>query len=176
MWECKRFSARRLLREFPNKNWKRQMLDDFLQRLRTTGSIERMAGSARPQSSRTADNVAAVDELVQSQEGQPQTHLSTRQISRNLRLPRMTVRCIIRDDLRLKCMKRKRVQELTTANRDARLVRAEQPLQHFSEAYTCFVVFMDEETFMILAPSNPKNDRLYVDRSVSEKQVAADRL
>jgi len=22
LWECKRFSARRLLKEFPNKNWK----------------------------------------------------------------------------------------------------------------------------------------------------------
>ena len=22
LWECKRFSAKRLLREFPNKNWK----------------------------------------------------------------------------------------------------------------------------------------------------------
>ena len=48
LWECKRFSARRLLREFPNKNWKRWSLDDFLQRLHTTGSIECKAGSGRP--------------------------------------------------------------------------------------------------------------------------------
>jgi len=40
-WEYKRFSARRLLREFPNKNWKRRTLDDFLRRLHATGSIER---------------------------------------------------------------------------------------------------------------------------------------
>jgi len=48
LWECKRFSVRRLLREFPNKNWKRRTLDDFLRRLHTTGSIERKAGSGRP--------------------------------------------------------------------------------------------------------------------------------
>jgi len=48
LWECKSFSARRLLREYPNKNWKRRTLGEFLRRLHTTGSIERKAGSSRP--------------------------------------------------------------------------------------------------------------------------------
>ena len=68
--------------EFPNKNWKRRTLENYLRKLRTTSSIERTPGSGRPRSSQSADNVAAVNELVQSQEGKPQTHLSTRQISR----------------------------------------------------------------------------------------------
>jgi len=83
---------------------------------------------------------------------------------------------IIRDDLRMKCMKRKRVQELTATHRNARLVRAGQLLQRFSEADACFVFFTDEKTFTVAAPSNPQNDGLYVDHSVSKKQVAADRL
>ena len=53
-----------------------------LRKLRTTSSIERTPGSGRSRSSRSADNIVAVDQLVQSQEGKPQTHLSTRQISR----------------------------------------------------------------------------------------------
>src|ERR1700733_9387666 len=28
--ECKNYSSRRLIKEFPNKNWKRKTLDDFL--------------------------------------------------------------------------------------------------------------------------------------------------
>jgi len=36
---------------------------------------------------RTAENVDAVGDLVQSQENQPQTHRSTRQISRELGIP-----------------------------------------------------------------------------------------
>jgi len=36
--ECKRFSARRLLKEYPNNNWKRQMLGELLRRLRTKRS------------------------------------------------------------------------------------------------------------------------------------------
>jgi len=47
LWECKTFSAKRLLREYPKKNWKRWMLDDFLRRLCTTGSMECRAGSGR---------------------------------------------------------------------------------------------------------------------------------
>ena len=80
LWQCKGFTARRLMKEFPNKNWKRRTLENYLRKLRTTSSIERTPGSLR--SSPSADNVAAVNEVVQSQEGKPQTHLSTRQISR----------------------------------------------------------------------------------------------
>ena len=114
--ECKNYSSRRLIKEFPNKNWKRKTLDDFLRKLRTTGSVERAAGSGRPKSSRTEDNIAAVNELVQSQEDKPKTHLSTRQIARELNLTQTTVRRIIHNDLELKCLKRRRAQELTTAN------------------------------------------------------------
>jgi len=39
--ECENFSARRLINECPTKNGKIRTLDDFLRKLRTTGSIER---------------------------------------------------------------------------------------------------------------------------------------
>ena len=35
------FSARRLVKECPTKNWRIRTLDDFLRKLQTTGSIER---------------------------------------------------------------------------------------------------------------------------------------
>ena len=176
MWQCKGFTARRLMKEFPNKNWKRRTLEDYLRKLRTTGSIERTPGSGRPRWSQSADNVAAVDELVQSQEGKPQTHLSTRQISRELWLSQTTVMHIIHNDLRLKCLKRRRAQELTAANPDARLIRARQLLQRFSESDISFIFFTDEKIFTVNAPSNPQNDCVYVAESMSKKQVAADRL
>jgi len=83
---------------------------------------------------------------------------------------------IIHNDLRLKCLKRRRAQELTAANRDAHLVRARQLLQHFSESDISFIFFTDEKIFTINAPSNPQNDRVYVADSMSKKQVAAARL
>jgi len=44
----------------------------FQKRLRTTGSIERAPSSGRPRTMRTAGNVDAVADLLQSQENQPQ--------------------------------------------------------------------------------------------------------
>ena len=30
LWQCKGFTARRLMKEFPNKNWKRRTLEDYV--------------------------------------------------------------------------------------------------------------------------------------------------
>jgi len=79
--------VKRLNKEFPNKKWSRHDGEDFQKRLRTTGSIERAPGSGRLRTTRTAENVDAVGDMVPSQENQPQTHRSTRQISRKLGMP-----------------------------------------------------------------------------------------
>jgi len=39
--ECENFYTRRLIKECSTENWKMWSLDDFLWKLRTTGSIER---------------------------------------------------------------------------------------------------------------------------------------
>ena len=84
VWESKKYGVKRLIKEFPNKKWSKRGVENFQKRLQTTGSIERAPGSGRP---RTAENVDAVGDLVQNQENQPQTHSSTRQISRELGIP-----------------------------------------------------------------------------------------
>ena len=63
----------------------------------------------------------AVEELVQSHEDRPQSHLSTRQISRELGISRRTVSRIVHDDQLLTCLKRRRAHKLTSANQ--RIVR-----------------------------------------------------
>jgi len=116
LWECKGLSSRRLIKEFPNKNWKRRTLDDFLQKLPTTGMIERTAGSGRPQLVPTADNIAAVEELVQTQ-GRQASDTSVNRTNLQ-RIPRTTIRRIIHSDLRLKCLKRRQAQELVAVGKD----------------------------------------------------------
>ena len=85
--ESKKYGVRRLINEFRNKKWSKRGVEDFQKRSRTTGSIERAPASGRPRTTRTAENVDAMGDLVQSQEYQPQTHRSTRQISRELGIP-----------------------------------------------------------------------------------------
>jgi len=105
------------------KNWTKARLDTLLKKLKETGSTDRKRGSGRPKMARTEENVSAVEELVLSQEDQPQSHHSTRQnlIARETGLAQATVVRIIHRDLGLKCFKRRRGQELNEANRQARL-------------------------------------------------------
>ena len=79
----KKYGVNRLIKEFPNKKWSKYGVEDFQGRLRTTGSIERAPGSGRPRTKRTAENVDAMGDLVQSQENQPHTHRSTLTGDRN---------------------------------------------------------------------------------------------
>jgi len=87
VWESKKYGVKRLIKEFPNKKWSKRDVEDCQERLRTTGSIERAPGSGRPRTTRTAENIDGVGDLVQSQQNQPLTHRSTRKISRELGIP-----------------------------------------------------------------------------------------
>jgi len=79
--------------------------------------------------------VSSVEELVLvlSQEGNPQTHRSIRQISREIGVPKSSVLRIVHDDLSLKCVKKRRAQELTQSNRAVRQQRAKELLQMFPD-------------------------------------------
>ena len=74
LWKSKGYSARRFIKEFPDKNWNRMGLDYVLKKLRQTGTVERKVGSGRRRSSRTTQNIDAVEELIVSQEDKPRTH------------------------------------------------------------------------------------------------------
>ena len=88
--------AWRLLREFPDKGWKRLAVNRLLQKVRQTGKVDRQTGSGRPRSASTDENVKKVHEdFVLSQEDKPKTHRSTRQISRDIGIRRSTVHGII---------------------------------------------------------------------------------
>ena len=95
----------------------------------TIGNVAslRKKGSGRPRSARTEDNVSSIEELVLSQEEQRQTHRFIRQISREIGVPKSSVLRIVRDDLNLKCVKKRRAQELTQSNRAVSLQPCNAP-------------------------------------------------
>jgi len=47
LWKSKGYSARRFIKEFPDKNWNRMGLDYALKKLRQTGTVEWKVGSGR---------------------------------------------------------------------------------------------------------------------------------
>ena len=83
----------------------------------TTAMTEQKKGSGRLRSVCTEENVSAVKELALSQEEQSQTHRSMCQKSREIGIYKSSVFCITHDDLGMKCLEKRRAQELTQANR-----------------------------------------------------------
>jgi len=69
----KGFGAKRLLKEFPNKNWSVNSLNKLLQKIDRIRSVDRKPGSGKTGKARTAQNVDSVEELVLSQEDAPGT-------------------------------------------------------------------------------------------------------
>ena len=63
--------------------------------LRTIAESGSSARKARPKTGRTPEIVAAVEEMIMSQESQPGTHRSTRQIAREIEVSQTTVSRII---------------------------------------------------------------------------------
>jgi hypothetical protein len=151
-------------------------LKTLLKKLRQTGNTDRKKGSGRPKSTRTEENINAVEELILSQENKPQTHSTTRQIARLTGVSQSSVTRIVHMDLSLKCLKKRRAQELTDANRLKRLSLAKKLLSTYSANDVNFIWFTDEKVFTVATPKNPQNDRLYAPVGVRKADVDAKRL
>jgi len=141
LWEEKHYTAREFLRKFPNKKWSRGGLNHLLEKIDKYGCVERLAGSGHPRSTRTAENVESVCELVHSQEDRPHSHHSVRQIAHEAHISRSSVHNIIKKDLQMKCFKRCKAQELTEANKVARHQRAKELLKKYPAHSVDFIWF-----------------------------------
>lgn len=172
----KGYNARQLKMEFPNKLWSMRSLRRLIAQIDNTGSADRKKGSGQTISVRTAENIAAVEELVLSQEDAPRTHKSIRQISHETGISKTSVVRIIKKDLHLKCLKRRRAQELTEANRLTRLIRCKQLLKKYPEHCVPFIWFTDEKIFTVAPAFCSQNDRLYTDRQSKKRQLPAERV
>ena len=95
-----------------------------LQRFTQTGEITRRKGSGRPKSARTEENIEDVEGLILSQEDQPGTHQTPRQIARQLNICHQSVRNITDKDLELNVFKKMVVHKISAPNRAKRKIRA----------------------------------------------------
>jgi len=128
LYLLKGYRPTKLMREFPKKNWKKCGLDKLLRKIRETGKADGKKNN-RPRSVRTEENVSSVEELALRKEGQPQTHCSMLQICTEIGLYQSSVFPIIHNYLGLKCVKKRRAQELTQIKLDVRLQCARKLLK-----------------------------------------------
>jgi len=97
-----------------------------------------------------------------SQEDKPQTHRTVREIARETGIPRSSVVCIIKKDLRLKCFKRRRAHYLTDQNCAARLTHSRLLLKKFRKSAVYFIFFTDEKVFTVVSPANSQSHLRYL--------------
>ena len=114
--------------------------------------------------------------MIISQENQPQKHRTIRQIARKTGVHRSYVHRIVKNELTLKCLKRKHAQDLTNANKLTRLDRSRQLLRKYPCYLENFIWFTDEKLFTVAAPSNSQNDCLYVHADRRKRDVDGEQL
>jgi len=169
-----RLGAKAIIRAYPHKQWKLSTVQKICCRVDASGSaVERHAGSGRPKSARTAQNIQHVDELICSQEGESEMHQSTRQIAVELNISATSVRRIAKEDLHLSSFRRVLAQIITDAVRRKRLERATALLCRLKVRDTKRVFFTDEKLLpqpTCQQPKQPKQPRV-VEREEGRRQL-----
>ena len=83
----KGWNAYKIWKEHPRFECSRMAVHNLIKRITETGSRERRKGSGQPVTVTTEENASTFEELVCSQENEPGTHNSVRQIA-----PRISIR------------------------------------------------------------------------------------
>ena len=156
----KGWGYKRIVKEFPGKGWGLGQVKRLVKRIKETGSTARKPGSGRPRTARTAENKAYVEEFIASQEEEPGTHKSQRELASDLGVGRSSVQRMTKD-LGLKAYKRIRVSRRDGKVRQKRKTRCRNMHDKYSARDVKRMVFTDEKDFSYEVARNRQNDRVY---------------
>lgn len=171
-FEEKGWRGQKIINEFPGKKWNRQSINRVIKQFEETRSTKRRVGSGRPKSVSTEENVAVVVNLSCSQENAPGTHLSQRQISKDLGITRSSVQ-VIQKKAGLKAFKRIKVSRRDDKVKGKRKSRCRKLLDKFSTSDVRTIIFTDEKDFSVEIAKNHHNDAIY---GTSKKDIPVSRL
>jgi len=145
--------AKAIRSRYPAKQWSLNTLKTICRHITKTGSVvTRQSGSRRPKSARTAQNIAAVGDMICSQEDQPGTSKSSCQIAKTLGMSDRSVRCIAKMDLELSAFRRMRAQVLSDAVKLKQLEQCRALLRRLTVNKVKQVFFIDEKNFYLNPP------------------------
>lgn len=162
----------KIVKEFPGKGWNVCSVNRLIKRIEDTGSTNRKPGSGRPRSARTEDNRHEVENLIASQEDAPGTHMSLREIAKELDVGKSSV-ARMAVDLGLKPFKRIRVSRRDPKVRAKRKTRCRNLNDRYSVDDVKRVIFTDEKDFTLEVAKNSQNDRVYGKR---KREIEPNRL
>ena len=157
----KGWSSYRICQEHPSKNWNRVSVHRLLKRFEKDGSMDRRPGSGRPVTVTTEENEELVEDLVCSQEENPGTHLSPREIEKVTSISRTPVRRMVKRR-GLKQFKRVKTPRMSSATQQRRTERAGALAEKFSKKRSIErCVWQDEKDFTVDVPFNAQNNHVY---------------
>ncbi|XP_066910471.1 uncharacterized protein [Clytia hemisphaerica] len=124
--------------------------------------MDRRKGSGRPRSARTEENEHLVEEMICSQEDEPGTHVTPRNIATELEISHSSVRRIFKEK-GYGQFKRLKTPQMNESTRKRRVDRAAGLAQKFKSNPRMIerAVFQDESDFPLQVPLNTQNDRVY---------------
>ena len=128
----KHYSVTKLLNKFPDRGWTLGKLHWLLKNIDDTCLTEHRTGSGHPKTSKTEENTQIVEKLILSQEDQPQTHKSLREIEMDTGISKPTVNRIVKRALHLKPVRLVKAAALTEDHKRCRLACCKQFLQRFT--------------------------------------------
>ena len=174
IYKEKGWSADKIVREFPNKGWKRSTVYNLIKKIEATRSSERIRGSGRPRSARTEENLAAVMERAISGPGEPGTSRSENEIARELGISQASV-SRAKHDIGIHTYTRMVAPRITRAARQRRKERASDLIERLDENCIPFCIFYDEKDLTLERPINKQNNKVC---SVAERKrdVSPERL
>ena len=128
----KHYGVKRLLKEFPNNGFTKGGLRHLLRKTDKTGDFARIPVSGRARTALTNDNVEKVDDLVLSQEENPGTHESQRNIGRIIDILQSSVSGICRQSLDLTAFRKTKIQDMSDAEKLKRVISGNRLLKYLT--------------------------------------------
>ena len=159
----KNYGSKKIVKMFPNRNWRISTVSYFLKHLNlTNGSLAMKPGRGRKRTGRSQAYIEQVRQIFQNAE--PETVLSSRKIYKITGIKRGSVRNIIRKDLNLRPFKKVYCKKLTLDVKNKRFERCQILLRRFrTREQIRKIWFSDEKLFSLRQPRNSQNNRVYSD-------------
>ena len=105
LYDKTNITAQRFINELPQKGQTLDGLKALICKIDKEGTVRHVSGAGRLCTVCSIKNNDQVETLVLSQEGQPQTHRTQREIARELNISQTSVNRIVKKDFRLVCFK-----------------------------------------------------------------------
>ena len=166
----KNWSAYKIVKEHPTKNWNKSSVQYLLNKFKERGTMDRKPGSGRPISVTTEENENLVEQLICSQEESPGTHKSPREIEKITGIKRTLIRRMVKRNgwKQYKRIKTPRMSEGTKQNEKSWCLK-----ERFSHKRSIEKIV--EKDFTLDVSINHQNSRVY-SKAGKKVDIAAERL